>query len=177
GLSGFGLSSAHTVIEENLFRACAGDPEIVSIKSSDNVIRFNTFRGSAGQLVLRHGNRDVVQGNWLIGLGLPKTGGIRVLGQDHKIFDNYVGDVAGPALILQGAVSDAQENGRLQYQVHRAEVVNNTFVDSGGVVIGDTRPFAPADCVLANNIVEWGKGPLIADGGVHTRIVCNLLLH
>ena len=174
GLSGYGLSSAHTVIEKNLFRACAGDPETISVKSSDNVLRYNTFRASAGQLVLRHGNRDVVYGNWLIGLGLPKTGGIRVLGQDHRIFDNYVGDVAGPALTLEGGVSDAAENGRLQYRVHRAQVVNNTLVSSGGVHIGGTHPMAPVDCVFANNLVEGSKGPLVTDLGENTRIAGNV---
>jgi poly(beta-D-mannuronate) lyase len=175
GLSGFGLSSAHTTIEYNLFRACAGDPEIVSVKSSDNVVRFNTFRGSKGQLVLRHGNRDEVYGNWLIGLGLPGTGGIRVLGKDHRIFDNSVVDVAGPPLILQGAVSDAEENGRLQYQVHRAQVVHNTFVGEVGVKFGDDRPFSPVDSVFTNNIVEAAKEPLIDDRTKGIRLAGNVV--
>ena len=51
------LSSGYTVVEFNLFEDCDGDPEIVSVKSCDNIIRHNTFLKSYGTLSLRHGNK------------------------------------------------------------------------------------------------------------------------
>lgn len=35
--------SSNTVIEENMFHHCNGEVEVVSIKSSDNIIRNNVF--------------------------------------------------------------------------------------------------------------------------------------
>ncbi|MEO0875758.1 MAG: chondroitinase-B domain-containing protein, partial [Bacteroidota bacterium] len=49
------LSSGYTIVEHNLFEDCDGDPEIVSVKSCDNIIRHNTFLASYGTLSLRHG--------------------------------------------------------------------------------------------------------------------------
>ena len=65
------LSSGYTIVEHNLFEDCDGDPEIVSIKSSDNIIRHNTFRGSYGTLSLRHGNRNKLESNYFFGNGKP----------------------------------------------------------------------------------------------------------
>src|SRR5688572_1489642 len=52
GLSGLALLSAHAVVEHNLFEHHDGDPEAISVKSSDNVVRSNTVRDSKGCLVL-----------------------------------------------------------------------------------------------------------------------------
>src|SRR6266542_2493544 len=84
GLSFRQLSSAFAVVEYNLFERADGDSEAISVKSSDNVVRYNTIRDSRGYIVLRHGNRSVVEGNLLFGSG------IRFHGNDHKIVGNYV---------------------------------------------------------------------------------------
>ncbi|MEL6824276.1 MAG: chondroitinase-B domain-containing protein, partial [Calditrichota bacterium] len=47
----------------------------MSVKTCDNIIRYNTFRRSKGTLSLRHGNRNVVDGNFFLGEGKEGTGG------------------------------------------------------------------------------------------------------
>ncbi|WP_426998444.1 chondroitinase-B domain-containing protein [Pseudarthrobacter sp. N5] len=50
GVSPRALSSAHAVVEFNLFERANGDPEAISVKSSDNTIRYNTIRNSLAEL-------------------------------------------------------------------------------------------------------------------------------
>jgi poly(beta-D-mannuronate) lyase len=84
GLSGYSLSSSNSVIAYNLFENCAGESELISVKSSAVTIRYNTFRNCPAQFTLRHGNRCIVYGNYFI-----NTPGIRIFGDDHKIFSNH----------------------------------------------------------------------------------------
>lgn len=105
GWSEMSLSSGYTIVEHNLFEDCDGDPEIVSVKSCDNIIRHNTFKASYGTLSLRHGNRNRVEGNYFFGndkaIGTSDagstlyTGGIRIYGTDHMIINNYMEGLNG----------------------------------------------------------------------------------
>ncbi|HEY0608240.1 MAG TPA: polysaccharide lyase 6 family protein, partial [Chitinophaga sp.] len=64
GLSGFSLSSSNSIIEYNLFEECEGENEMVSIKASAVTFRYNTIRNCPAHLTLRHGNRNLVYGNY-----------------------------------------------------------------------------------------------------------------
>ncbi len=158
GLSGLALSSANTVIEFNLFERADGDPETISLKSSDNVVRFNTMRNTNGEFTLRHGNRDQIYGNFI----LSGSSGIRVCGEDHQIFNNYIQDVTGTAIFLESGDSDVRnEAGKAHYRVWNAKVVFNTIVNSGtGIANGGGHTFHPVSTVVANNIVVGRSGSL-----------------
>ena len=54
---------------------------MISNKSGSNVFRANTFRESAGTITLRHGNDNLVEGNFFLGNNKSQTGGIRVIGE------------------------------------------------------------------------------------------------
>jgi hypothetical protein len=165
GLSGWTFSSAFTIIEQNLFKGCDGDPETISMKSSDNVLRYNTMRANNGQLVLRHGNRSSVYGNIILGDGVAGSGGIRVLGGDHKIWNNYIAGVDGTGIELEGGESnDSTGNLTDHKQVYRAQVVFNTIVAAGkqrAISVGGGHPMDPIDCTVANNLFQ-GAGPLMS---------------
>ena len=167
GLSQLALSSGYTVIEHNLFQRCAGDPETISVKSSDNTVRYNTLLDSKGEVTLRHGNRNMVYGNYLLGEGQEGTGGIRVCGRDHRIYNNYIQAVSTPAIVLEAGDSDASnEAGTAHYRVYRAAVAFNTVVSTRGIQIGGGgHEFSPVDSVVANNIVQATTGPMIAEFG------------
>src|SRR4030095_6176231 len=126
----------------NLFRGASGDPETISVKSSDNIIRHNTYRATNGEITLRHGNRNQVYGNHLLADGLDKARGIRVLGADHQIHDNtFVGIQASPAVLLRsGTHPETDANGREFYRVYRAQVVNNTIIGGSGITVGGRGP-------------------------------------
>jgi poly(beta-D-mannuronate) lyase len=174
GLSGLAPSKGWNVIELNLFRATAGDPETISVKSSDNVLRYNTLRFNPGELVLRHGNRNQVYGNYILGEGNAKAGGIRICGADHRIFNNYLADVrSGAAIFLEGGDGDGTDvPGKQHYRVYRTQVVNNTVV-GGRIQVGGAHPLEPIDCTIANNLVQ-GEG-ITEVAGQGTRYAGNIV--
>jgi hypothetical protein len=178
GLSGLAPSSGFNVVELNLFRGTTGDPETISVKSSDSVIRYNTYRATKGEITLRHGNRNLVHGNHLLADGLDAARGIRVLGADHRIFDNtFVGISASPAVLLRaGTHPETDVNGREFYRVYRAQVVNNTIIGGAGITVGGGRsPLPPLDCRVANNHFQKTP-PSVVDQGQGTRVEGNAAL-
>jgi hypothetical protein len=165
GWSEISQSNGFTVIESNLFENCDGDPEIISVKSNDNIVRYNTFRTSQGTLSHRHGNRGAFYGNFFLGEGKPGTGGIRVYGQDHKIYNNYFEGLTGTgydaALQLDGGDVDTSGALNAHWRVYRATVVNNTFVNNtSNIEIGANYKHAPADSTIADNVVTGSQGKL-----------------
>jgi poly(beta-D-mannuronate) lyase len=165
GLSGRALSAAHSVIEYNLFEQANGDPEAISIKSSDNVIRYNTVRHSKGCLVFRHGNRTTLHGNFVMESGC----GIRVYGNDHRIFNNYLANNTGAALTIGSGTEADHYDGepsdtRTGYDAsERVRFTHNTLVGNAVHVTGEDRDFVPREWVFANNLVS-------GDAGTHVNL-------
>ena len=146
------------MFEDNLLEECDGDPEVVSVKASDMTVRNNTVRRSQGVLSLRHGNRNSLYGNVVLGEGRPGTGGIRLYGADNRVFNNYVAGTTGTgydsALSIDGG--DARPGGALNkhHRVDNAVVVFNTLVDNAtGIVIGGNYPEPPVNLVVENNLL------------------------
>ena len=173
GLSQWTFSSAFTTIEENLFARCDGDPETISMKSSDNVVRYNTMRASAGEITLRHGNRSEVYGNFIFGDGVPDAGGIRVFGGNHKIWNNLIDGVGESGINLEGGESNDLTGGLTDHkQVYGANVVFNTILTVGtyhAINVGGAHPMDPRDSVIANNIAQ-GTGPLFGQTSTSKNI-------
>lgn len=179
GLSGLSHSSGHVTIEYNLFESCEGDPEIISTKSCDNTIRYNTLRSSRGQICLRIGSRTSVYGNFILGGGVAQTGGIRVLGQDHEIFDNYIEAVDGDGIFLEGGESEETPSaGAFHYRVYRAKLVFNTIVGAKtGIRIGGAHPLSPVDSIVANNLIQASSGAMFGEAlqPVNTLYLGNIV--
>lgn len=148
--------SAYAVIEHNLFEKANGDSEAISVKASDNTVRFNTIRDSRGYIVLRHGNRTAVEGNLLFGSG------IRFHGNDHRVFNNYVQNTGDRAIVFgKGSETDSGPASTSHDRPDRVTVAFNTLVGTGAVVDSDTGTYAPKDCVLANNVIQGSSSKLI----------------
>jgi poly(beta-D-mannuronate) lyase len=151
-----------TIVEENLFEECDGEIECISNKSCENVYRWNTFRRVQGSLTLRHGNRCRVEGNFFLGEERARTAGIRIIGEDHAVFNNYLEGITGTearaALAMQNGIVDSPLEG--YFQVQRALVVHNTvFRCQQSMAFGTGGdPLRPRDCTLANNVLQ-GFGP------------------
>ncbi|MFI9811729.1 chondroitinase-B domain-containing protein [Saccharothrix variisporea] len=166
GWSGISQSSGFTTVESNLFENCDGDPEIVSVKSNDNTVRYNTFRTSQGTLSQRHGNRGTFHGNFFFGEGKAGTGGIRIYGQDHKVYNNHFEGLTGSgydaALQIDGGDVDTSGALNAHWRVYRATVVHNTFVDNvSNIEIGANYTLAPVDSTIADNVVTGSRGKLV----------------
>lgn len=184
GVSTLSKSSGFTVIEHNLFEDCDGDPEIVSIKSCDNIIRFNTFRRCLGTLSLRHGDRSIVEGNYFFGEGKTAQytspegatstigcGGVRVYGLDHKVINNYFEGLTGSKwdaaiTITNGDVLNTSTSLSSHFIPENLVVAFNTMINNEsnieiGFDNGGKYNRAPKNCLIANNIVVEKKNPII----------------
>jgi poly(beta-D-mannuronate) lyase len=170
GDSSHAATSARTVVASNLFEACNGEVEVISSKSCENVYRHNVFLGCEGALTLRHGDRCTVEGNVFLGKGKKMTGGVRVIGEDHRVVNNYFEGLTGTgvrsALTLMNGIPDSEPNG--YFQVKRAVIAFNTFVDCRSTFVigysgnGARRPtLPPVGGTIANNVVLRGDGPMV----------------
>lgn len=166
GSSALGLRSAFTTIEYNLFEHCNGDTESITIKSSDNLIRWNTFNNNQGSLTFRHGNNNIADGNIII----HGESGIRVYGHDHKIINNYfennVGRGVKKTIVIEtGTISTDLLKSNSEYsQPQNILVSHNTLLNNlHGIVIGDDNgnPLPPINITIADNIVVGNSGSLI----------------
>jgi len=168
GTSSRSMQDAAVVVERNLFVQCDGELEIISNKSGKNIFRYNTFRGSAGTLTLRHGNDAMVYGNFFFGEGKSQTGGVRIIGERHVVYNNYFQDLAGTgyraALAVVNGVPDSPLN--RYFPVKDALVAFNTFVNNRETfVIGAGRSaeqsVPPSNLMITNNLVQTTQGPII----------------
>ncbi|MBD0709041.1 MULTISPECIES: polysaccharide lyase 6 family protein [unclassified Streptomyces] len=166
GVSSRALSTADALVAENLFERCDGDPEAISVKSSGNTVRHNTIRVSRGGIVLRHGNRTTIDGNYLLG----GKDGIRLYGNDHLIVNNHLADLTGRALVVgSGSTRDhtpgeTSEERRGNDACDRAVIAHNTLRDNKSAISGETRTYEPRGVVVADNIVVGKTGSLVALG-------------
>lgn len=176
GVSDLSMKSAHCTVEYNLFEECDGDPEIVSIKSCDNIIRGNTFRKSLGTLSLRHGFRNRVEGNYFF--GEEKTdadgngcGGVRVYGLDHVVVNNYFEGLTGSKwdaaiTLTNGDTSNSSSSLTSHFLPENVTIAFNTLVNNeSNIEIGFDNNGkygrAPKNCLIAHNIVVENKNPII----------------
>ncbi|GLF95070.1 polysaccharide lyase 6 family protein [Streptomyces yaizuensis] len=166
GVAERALTAAGARVEYNLFERCDGDAEAISVKSSKNVIRYNTLRDSAGGIVLRHGNGSVVEGNHLIG----GTEGIRVYGNDHVVVNNHLAGLSGRALVIgSGTARDHVPGEPLPQRrgndaCDRALITHNTLVGNARTLVGEDRAHEPRDVVVSNNLLVADAGSLVALG-------------
>ncbi len=160
GTSHRSMQDSRTIVEYNLFERANGEHEIISNKTGENIYRYNTFLESEGTLTLRHGNRAVVTHNFFLGNNKEGTGGVRIIGEDHLIQDNYFaglqGDSSRSALPIMNGVPNSPLN--RYFQVKNARIVNNTFVDTRVTILygmgrDREKSLPPQGVSFADNIV------------------------
>lgn len=175
GLSALGPAPAYTIVEHNIFELCNGDPEAISVKSSNNVFRYNTFRSNDGSLVFRHGSNNIVDGNVFI----DGRNGIRTYGANHKIINNYFANTTHyPIVIGKASILDdlPTQNGEYS-QARNILIAHNTFVDNRiNVVIGAfTGSYFPENVTVANNVITGSSGKLVEVLGGEVTFSNNIL--
>jgi len=185
GDSATSMQVSRTTVESNYFYRCNGEGEIISNKSCENVYRGNTFVECEGALTLRHGNRSTVEGNFFLGNGARLTGGVRVIGEDQRVVNNYFADLAGDdsrsALTFMEGIKDSPLSG--YFQVKNALVAFNTFVNNkhnfnfGEGAGRDRQTMPPVRCKVANNLVVGKTAPLVVvhDPAAEIRFEGNLM--
>ncbi|OLQ72889.1 hypothetical protein BIT28_06810 [Photobacterium proteolyticum] len=176
--------NARNIFEFNLFDNENGESEVVSIKSSENIFRNNTFLNSKGHLSLRQGKRNVVIDNYFLGSGAAKENGLFVRGEDHLVFNNYFYNMAPSkkkkdfGTISFGASSSKFDQKRADRGLNpfhfpktkNVFLVNNTTVQSksSSIVIGSqyslkdkkNRSTLPENIYIINNILSNAKSAI-----------------
>jgi len=162
GYSHQSMRNSQTIVEHNLFERCDGEIEIISSKSCENVYRYNTFLECDGMLTLRHGNRCVVDSNYFLGHHKKGSGGVRVIGEDHTIVNNYFDGLDKGAFWITSGVPNSEL--KEYFCCKRAVIAFTTVVDSRGFYIDlsagfgtSKRSLMPEDVTIANNIFAVPK--------------------
>jgi len=160
------------IIEYNYFEDHRKEAEVISNKSWDNIYRFNTFIGNDGQMVLRHGQKCFVYGNYFDGkTGRNKSGGIRIINANQSVFNNYITNVEGSekvaskaGIVIMSGLVDSPLNG--YYPADNALVAYNTTVNCetpvykigyGNKAMG-LPLVAPQNITIENNLVIQSIG-------------------
>lgn len=158
---------SQTIVESNYFERCNGEGEVVSNKSCENVFRYNLFERCEGALTLRHGHRCLIDANVFLGYEENGTGGVRIIGEGHRVTNNYFeglrGDAERAAISLMNGIPDSPLNGYAP--VRKALIAHNTVIDCKvsmefGVSASDKISVAPADCEVSHNAFLPGKWEL-----------------
>ncbi len=162
GDSSNSMTHTNDIIENNLFYKVNGEIEIISNKTGSNIYRNNTFLESEGTLTLRHGNNALVEGNYFLGNDKSRTGGIRVIGEDHTIINNYLEGLDGRnggAISISAGRVNSPLNG--YFQVKNAVIAHNTIVDVSDAMIklddglgSSSRTLLAEDVTIANNLIR-----------------------
>lgn len=160
GTSEWSMHDSYTTVAYNIFDRCNGETEIISIKSGHNLISNNLFYECVGTLTFRHGNNSEVAHNFFIGNGVKNTGGIRLIGEQQQVHDNYLQGLTGTDLRAAISIMNTFENPKLNeyWQVKNANVRNNTIVDCAvAFVIGagknEQRVVPPIGLTITENYI------------------------
>jgi poly(beta-D-mannuronate) lyase len=137
---------ARVTFERNLFLRQNGENEIISNKSSGNFILRNTFQDNNGEMTCRHGDKARIEGNFF----LRQDRGVRLIGSDHVVINNYIADMKTDGIILYSGESNPEPTG---YEAATNPLLAfNTIVNCPtGVVVGSGKAVAPKNVRIANN--------------------------
>jgi len=160
------------IIEYNYFENHQLEAEVISNKSWDNIYRFNTFINNDGQMVLRHGSKCFVYGNYFDGAsGRNSSGGIRIINANQTVFNNYIlnaegseNEVSKAAVVIMSGLVGSPLNG--YYAADNAIVAYNTAVNCTSAVFkigygnkSKEKPFTvPQNLTIVNNLIVNAKG-------------------
>ena len=153
------MQTAGVKVTGNYFEDCNGETEIISNKSCGNYYSNNIFVGCKGTLTLRHGNNCIVDGNYFIGNGISNTGGVRIIGENHKVYNNYFEDLKGTDFRSAICMVRGKENSvpNEYFQVKNALVAFNTMINcSQSFSINynnSTCTMPPVGSLIACNVV------------------------
>ena len=164
GTSATSMKSSKTIVENNTFKGCNGEVEIISNKSCDNIFRNNLFLESKGSLTLRHGNNAIVENNVFLGNNVSQTGGIRVINEGHIIRNNLLIGLRGvgnraPICIMNGVPNSPANR---YHQVKNVNIQNNTLIGCSPMGFAydkdEEKTLPPMTTLFANNLFSNANG-------------------
>ncbi|HMJ48595.1 MAG TPA: chondroitinase-B domain-containing protein [Ferruginibacter sp.] len=130
-----GTIQSNTIVRENQFIRCSGEPEVISNKSSNNTYLKNYFEDCDGELVMRGGHDCIVDSNTIKG----GNSGIRVNGTGHRVTHNNISNVKSGIRLMYGMASGKKEIG-FYIAASNCQVKYNRIENAAtGIFIGDSK--------------------------------------
>ncbi len=134
-----GNSTLSTFISRTIVEYCyfedtgLGDSETLSVKSRENILRYNTmYNNPDAMFVFRRGDNNVAYGNFFI-----NSGGIRVKEANNIFCYNNYFEKSGVGGTMN-AVSYIYDTSNSTYVLDKINFLHNTFVDCGMIDFGGT---------------------------------------
>lgn len=163
--------SPRAVMEFNLFDNASADNEICSLKSHDNIVRYNVFANCRESgFVFRGGKNNRFEGN----IAVRCTEALRMFDENHVIVNNLIMDCLNAGVVFQGGHSDGIPS-------KTCLIANNTIVNCPvGIGVGrppDSADLYPAENQIVNNIIVSSFGTLIKNDYFQNFIISNNLLY
>jgi poly(beta-D-mannuronate) lyase len=159
--------NSNTQIVDNFFDRCDGETEIISIKSCSNVVRYNVFKESQGDVVLRHGNDNTVESNIFMGNDKEGTGGVRIINRGQWVVNNLFYKCRGVAFRSPLSIMNGVPNSpAFRYvPVTDAVVANNSFYNCTPISFCEgsdaERSTPPSNVYFFNNTFYNNRDSLI----------------
>lgn len=162
------LVRLNTTVEYNLFENVTFQAkEIVMCKTSNNVLRYNTFKNCGGGLTLRAGIGCMAEANFFI-----SSGGIVVSDGNNIVRNNYFYGSSYASIILSAGNFNGSSG--TYRQVSEVKIMNNTIISPTGygIILGEwynqtvytpAMTLVPTNCAIVNNIIVADKISAIND--------------
>lgn len=170
GTSDYSMQEGACRVEGNYFYHCHGEQaEIISNKSCKNLYTGNLVVESKGSITMRHGNNCTVENNIILGNQMEGTGGIRLIGEGHRVENNYLEGLAGTGYCTGICLVRGEPNAVASgyWQVKQATVIGNTLVDcryafhvNYGARTTQTLPVIST--TIQNNVVSLSSSSMYA---------------
>jgi poly(beta-D-mannuronate) lyase len=154
-----------SIIYQNMFEKCDGEIEMISIKSSDNIIANNTTISSKATITLRSGNNNYIVNNKFLQNNTDNSGGLRITGKNHTIKSNLFKEINGGDSTNCAICIINKES---YQQVKNLKVSNNIFINNDyDIVLGSGGGnVTPTDIYFNDNIVyKTSKNPVFSKKG------------
>lgn len=129
-----GTQAANSLVRDNRFIHCDGEPEVISNKSSGNRYVNNYFEDCKGELVMRGGHDCLIDSNVFKG-----GNGIRVNGTHHTIIHNQIDGVKTAIRLMYGMAKGKTEIG---FYIAAGDcTIKDNRIDNAdvGILAGDSK--------------------------------------
>ena len=166
GNSSYATMISRTVVEYCYFEDTGlGDSEAISVKSRENILRYNTMKNNKDAMfVFRNGDNNVAYGNFFI-----NSGGIRVKEANNiYCFNNYF-EKSGIGGSMD-AVTYIYDTTTSTYVLDNINFYHNTFVDCGNINFGGT---GATNGTWANNLFKK-TGTIFINPNAGTNFTGNI---
>jgi len=173
GNSKVSLQSSKTLVANNYFYHCDGEIEVISNKSGDNSYIHNTLKNCKGTLSLRHGDNCLVKDNYFINTDKSFMGGIRVIGKNHKIINNYFYNVGVSSVRAAISLNNSKKKEAIDgyLPVKNILIEHNKFINTNYAIYSGANynkgfySIKPQNIEIRNNLFVKTKKPFLYNGG------------